>query len=122
MKTTGLENKSCRPHNYRISKIISPQLVSHILKIRQVEPMYGKEKIKRELEKDGVFVSVSTVGRILTRLIKQDKIQNIKLLKKKNSDKARTRKTQTLCRKNKKTKTGETRRTSTNRSHGIEFV
>jgi len=27
--------------------------------------MQGKEKIKRELEKEGVFVSVSTVGRVL---------------------------------------------------------
>ena len=46
MKTAELENKSRRPHNLRTSKIISPQLVSHILKIRQAEPMLGKEKIK----------------------------------------------------------------------------
>lgn len=49
--------------------------------------MYGKEKIKRELEKDGVFVSVSTVGRILTKLMKQGKIHNIKLFKKKSATK-----------------------------------
>ena len=42
MKTTELENKSRRPHNLRTTKIISPQLVSHILKIRQAEPMLGK--------------------------------------------------------------------------------
>ena len=47
--------------------------------------MYGKEKIKRELEKDGVFVSVSTVGRILTKLMKECKIQNIKTLEGKNT-------------------------------------
>jgi len=34
MKTTELENKSRRPHNFRTSKIISPYLVSHILRIR----------------------------------------------------------------------------------------
>ena len=28
---------------------------SHVLKIRQAEPMYGKEKIKRELEKDSLI-------------------------------------------------------------------
>ena len=33
--------------------------------------MYGKEKIKRELEKDNVFVSVSTVRRVLKYLMEQ---------------------------------------------------
>ena len=55
MKTTGLANQSRRPHNFRTTKVITSQLVSHILKIRQAEPMYGKEKIKRELEKDNVL-------------------------------------------------------------------
>ena len=85
MKTTGLENKSRRPHHFRISKIISQELISHILKIRQAEAMYGKEKIKRELEKDGVFVSVSTVGRILKYLMDKNKVQNIRNLKSKNT-------------------------------------
>lgn len=85
MKTTELENKSCRPHNIRQANVITHTLVLHVLKIRQAEPMYGKEKIKRELEKDGVFVSVSTVGRILTKLMKECKIQNIKTLEGKNT-------------------------------------
>ena len=85
MKTTGLENKSRRPHNIRQANVITQILVSHVLEIRQAEPMYGKEKIKRELEKDGVFVSVSTVGRILKYLMNKGKIQNIKLMKKKTS-------------------------------------
>ena len=51
MKTTGLENKSRRPHNIRQANVITQTLVSHVLEIRQAEPMYGKEKIKRELEK-----------------------------------------------------------------------
>lgn len=34
MKTTGLANKSRRFHNFRTTKVISAQLVSHILKIR----------------------------------------------------------------------------------------
>ena len=85
MKTTELENKSRRPHNIRQANVITQILVSHVLEIRQAEPMYGKEKIKRELEKDGVFVSVSTVGRILKYLMDKGKIQNIKLMKKKTS-------------------------------------
>ena len=85
MKTTELQNKSRRPHNFRIPKVINHNLISHILKIRQVEPMYGKEKIKRELEKENIFVSVSTVGRILKYLMNKDKIQNIHLMKKRKS-------------------------------------
>lgn len=92
MKTTELENKSRRPHNFRHSKIISPVLISHILKIRQAEPMYGKEKIKRELEKEGVFVSVSTVGRVLKYLLDKNKIQNIHLMKKRKSSYLKTAK------------------------------
>lgn len=86
MKTTELENKSRRPHNIRQANVITQTLVSHVLEIRQAEPMYGKEKIKRELEKDGVFVSVSTVGRILKYLMYKGKIQNIKLVKSKKAD------------------------------------
>ena len=39
IKTTGLVSKSCRPHNFKTTKVISTQLVSHILKIRQAEPI-----------------------------------------------------------------------------------
>ena len=77
MKTTGLKNKSLRPHNLRKSKIINTKLVSHILKIRQALPMYEKEEIKRELEKEGVFVSVPTVGRVLKYLMKKQKIISV---------------------------------------------
>lgn len=42
--------------------------------------MFGKEKIKRILEKKGIFVSVSTVGRVLKILMEKNKITNIKLL------------------------------------------
>ena len=52
MKTTELANKSRRPHNFRQSKVITHTLISHIHSIRQAQPMSGKEKIKRELEKD----------------------------------------------------------------------
>lgn len=53
--------------------------------------MYGK-KIKQELEKDNVFVSVSTVGRVLKYLIEQNKIQDIHLIKKRKSSYLKTSK------------------------------
>ena len=78
MKTTGLENKSRRPHNFRISKIITTTLVSHVLSIRQENIMYGKEKIRKILEQDyQIFVSSSTIGRILKDLMNRNKIVNI---------------------------------------------
>ena len=110
MKTAELENKSRRPHNLRTSKIISPQLVSHILKIRQAKPMLGKEKIKRELEKDDIFVSVSSVGRVLKYLMDKGKIHNIHLQVKRKSTYLKTAKRVRYAeriRKQKPTKPGE---------------
>lgn len=80
-KTTELENKSRRPLNFRESKVITHELVSHVLKIRQEFPMFGKEKIRILLQKEGVFVSSSTVGRILKLLFNRNKIMKISLLK-----------------------------------------
>jgi len=91
MKTAELKNKSCRPHNFRKTKVITISLISHILKIRQEEPMYGKEKIKRKLEKEGINVSVSTVGRVLKMLMEKGKIQNIETLIRKNMKHSRKR-------------------------------
>ena len=80
-KTTELENKSRRPLNLRKTKIISHELVSHILKIRQEYPMFGKEKIRILLQREGVFLSSSTVGRVLTSLFNRNKIVKVSLLK-----------------------------------------
>ena len=49
--------------------------------------MYNKEKIKRELEKDGVFVSVCTVSRVLKYLMNKNKIQTVCTAAKKSKDK-----------------------------------
>lgn len=110
MKTTELENKSRRPHNFRQTKVITLSLLSHILKIRQASPMIGKEKIKRELEKDNIFVSVSTVGRVLKYLMDKGKIQNIHLMVKRKSTYIKTAKRVRYAqriRKQKPTKPGE---------------
>lgn len=110
MKTAELANKSRRPHNFRKSKIISPQLVSHILNIRQAEPMFGKEKIKRALEKEDILVSVSTVGRVLKYLMEKGQIENIHLKVKRKSSYLKTAKRLRYAeriRKQKPTKPGE---------------
>jgi len=80
-KPTELENKSRRPHNVRATKIITHELVSQILKIRQENLMFGKEKIKILLQREGVFVSSSTVGRVLTDLFDRKKVVKTSFLK-----------------------------------------
>jgi ACT domain-containing protein len=80
-KSAGLENKSRRPLNFRKSKVISHDLVSQILAIRQEFPMFGKAKITNLLQRKGVNISESTVGRILKDLIKRKKIYPVPLLK-----------------------------------------
>ena len=80
-KTTELENKSRRPLHLRETKIISHELVSQILKIRQENLMFGKEKIRILLQKKGIFVSSSTVGRVLTSLFNRNKVVKVSLLK-----------------------------------------
>lgn len=83
-RVTSLNNKSRRPHNVRKSKIITEELITQVYKLREKNPMFGKEKIKRELEKENVYASVSTVGRIITYLQKKNKIANIHKLIGKN--------------------------------------
>lgn len=80
-KTTELENKSRRPLHLRETKIISHELVSHILKIRQENLMFGKEKIRILLQREGINVSSSTIGRVLTSLFTRQKIYRATFLK-----------------------------------------
>lgn len=84
-KATRLENKSRRPHHFRKTKVISHELVSQILEIRQANPMFGKEKITILLQKQGVFVSTSTVGRVLKDLINRKKIRPAPFLRGKHA-------------------------------------
>lgn len=91
-KTTELENKSRRPFNLRETKIITHELVSHIFKIRQENPMYGKEKIRILLQKENIIVSSSTVGRCLKQLFARDKIIKVPLLKGKHANHLRRNK------------------------------
>jgi len=72
----GLENQSRRPNQVR-----KPQwersLERKVLQIRKQNPLYGKHKITIILKRDfGISASVSTVGRIITKLIKNKVVQS----------------------------------------------
>lgn len=66
----GLEDRSRRPHRVR-QPTWSPELEDRVLQLRQDNPRWGKDMLTPILRREGIQVSVSMVGRILTRLKRQ---------------------------------------------------
>ena len=65
----GLEPKSTRPIRVRKPQW-QPELVKKLVAIRKQYPAWGKDKLKILLNREGLQVSESTVGRILSHQIK----------------------------------------------------
>ena len=73
----GLENAPRRPHKVRQPQW-KKELEDKIITIRTTYRLWGKNKIKVILERDsGICVSVSTVGRILKKLMQQDIVKPV---------------------------------------------
>lgn len=71
----GLIKKTTKPKTFRTSKIPKAN-IDLILKLRLDNPTYGKAKIAIILARDHkIILSESSVGRILSQLIKTNKIQ-----------------------------------------------
>jgi len=71
----GLENRSRTPDHQRTPNR-DPVVEKLIIAIRKANPIWGKKKIAVILKRDhGVSLSISSTGRVLTRLIKQGKIK-----------------------------------------------
>jgi putative transposase len=66
----SLEPRSRHPHRVR-RKTWTPALMRAVERIRRDNPMWGKEKIAVLLAREGLAVSVSTVGRILKSLMER---------------------------------------------------
>ena len=64
----GLAPKSTRPRSVR-RRSCKPSDVKAVLDLRRKHPFMGKAPIQRMLERKGLRLSVSTVGRILSRAI-----------------------------------------------------
>ena len=64
---TSLEERSHRPHRRR-RPTWSPQLAEWVRQLRRRHPCWGKDKLVVLLRREGVRVSTSMVGRILTQL------------------------------------------------------
>ncbi len=88
-RVQSLEDRSRRPQRVRAKVVRNHQVEMQVCQIRRKYPYFGKEKIKRILERDyKVNISVSSVGRILTQhrsVLPKVKMQTkrIKTLKKK---------------------------------------
>ena len=71
----GLEAKSHRPHTTRKPQW-TKQHIQAVLHLRTRYPLWGKRKIWKVLNRDqGITLSESSVGRILSLLLEQGKIQ-----------------------------------------------
>lgn len=74
---TGLESVCKKPHKIR-DAIEQKRIKDFVLQARKKYPIYGKAKIKVMLEKEkGVKASVTTIGRIITKSIKQGLIKHV---------------------------------------------
>jgi len=62
-----LEKKSSKPHRLRIPETPS-KTVLRIQQLRQQYPRWGRDKIKVLLEREHIYISASTVGRVINRL------------------------------------------------------
>jgi transposase InsO family protein len=69
----GLEDRSRRPKRVR-QPTWDSELEARVLKLRNDHPTWGKDKIAPVLNREGLKVSVSMVGRILTRASKQGRL------------------------------------------------
>ena len=69
----GLENRSRRPRNVR-QPTWSKDLEQAVVALREAHPRWGKDKLVVLLRGEGREVSVSMVGRILTRLKREGRL------------------------------------------------
>ena len=65
-----LHPRSSRPHFPPPRKSRTPALKAAVLKVRAQFPVWGKQKIKRILQRNGVTISASSIGRILAEEFK----------------------------------------------------
>jgi len=77
-----LEPKSRRPHRRR-KPAWSSALVQAVEELRADNPMWGKRKLAWLLRREGVAVSISTVGRILKQLMQRGVVTPVPILRRK---------------------------------------
>ncbi|WP_192900582.1 MULTISPECIES: helix-turn-helix domain-containing protein, partial [Mesorhizobium] len=76
------EPRSRRPHRVRRAQW-SPALAQAVEELRGDNPMWGKRKLAWLIRREGVAVSTSTVGRILTSLMQRGLVTPVPTLRRK---------------------------------------
>lgn len=66
----GLEDRSHRPHTVR-KRTWTPDQIEAVREIREQYPRWSKNKLQVVLEREGIMISASMIGRILTHLRKR---------------------------------------------------
>lgn len=85
----GLEPQSKRPKHVRKPQWTQDQ-EDLVLRLRKQEPTWGKNKIHRLIIRDhGINISVTTVGRIISKLIAKNKVKSAYFAAKKDKPKRR---------------------------------
>ena len=74
------EPKSRRPHEVR-KPMWTPALARAVEELRAENPMWGKRKLAALLRREGFALSVSTVGRILRRLMDRGRVVPVPTLR-----------------------------------------
>lgn len=69
----GLRPRSRRPRRCR-RKRWAPELTRRLIQLRQAHPGWGKQKLTVLLHREGYAVSVSTVGRMVSELLRRGRI------------------------------------------------
>lgn len=73
----GLQSVSRKPHKIRRA-IAQLSIAKDVLKLRKKYPLFGKYKIQVMLREEcGIHASVSTIGMVISKLIKEGKIQHV---------------------------------------------
>lgn len=71
----GLESANKKPYKFRKAEE-QKRIEEFVFAARKKHPLYGKEKIRIMLEQEfGIVASVSTIGRVIKKLIKDNKVQ-----------------------------------------------
>jgi len=83
-----LKPRSTRPKYFR-KPAWSSELSIAVLNMRKKYPLFGKAKIQVMLAREGIFATVSTIGRIINQLIKNGSILAVAALKGQYSKKKR---------------------------------
>ena len=80
LKLDSLVSRSRRPKTLRKAKNRSAEAI-RIQELRQNWPRWGKRKIAKLLQREGIAISESTVGRIISGLLKRGVLMSAKLFR-----------------------------------------